>query len=134
MTLPVATALILFSGNSFYFLTECRLLSEVLFLLATQVVKMLLVTFVDNCRSSLEAIPHLFAQLAGTRTRLAIFLMQLLQLMEGTNNIGLVSQLLSSLAELGLQLEILLKVVFTRLAVQLQQIIELFDIQLVVTP
>ena len=57
--------------------------------------------------------PDFLAQLLVDRTCLTIFLMQLLQLMEGTDDVGLVSQLLCGLTQFGLHLQILLEVVFT---------------------
>ena len=60
--------------------------------------------------------------------------MQLLQLMDGADDIGLVGQTLSGFAKLGLQLKVLLEVVLTGLAVQLEQVIELLHVELVVTP
>ena len=60
--------------------------------------------------------------------------MQLLQLMESTDYICLVGQFLSSFTQFGFQLQVLLKVVFTSLAIKLQQVIELLNIQLVVAP
>ena len=89
---------------------------------------------VDNRRSRLEALPDFLAQLLADRTNLTVFLMQLLQLVEGADDILFVGQLLGSLAEFGLQLQILLEVIFTSLAIQLQQVIELLDIQLIVAP
>ena len=132
--LPVATALVLLRSDGFYLLAEFGLLLQVLFLTGTDALEMLLMAFVDDGRSSLEAVPDLFAQVFRHRTYLAILLMQLLQLVEGTDDVVLLGQLLGSLAELCLQLQIFLEVVFTGLAVQFQQVIELLYIQLVVTP
>ena len=60
--------------------------------------------------------------------------MQLLQLVEGADDIRLVGQLLCGLTELSLQLQVLLEVVLAGFTVQFQQVVELLDIQLVVTP
>ena len=95
---------------------------------------MLLVTLVDDSRGSLETVPNLLAQILVDRTDLAVFSMEFLQLVEGTDNIRLVGQTLSGLAEFGLQFEVLLEVVFAGLAVEFQQVVELLHIELVVTP
>ena len=131
---PVAAALVLLGSDSLYLLAERCLLGEVVLLLGTQVFEVLLVALIDDSRRSLEAVPYFLAQLAGYGTSLAILLMQLLQLVEGTDDICLFSQLLCSLAKLGLDFQVLLEVIFTCLAVQLQQVVELLHIQLVVTP
>ena len=95
---------------------------------------MLLVAFVDDGAGGLEACPDLFAELFGDGSRLPVFLVQLLQLVEGADDIRLVGQFLRRLAEAGLLLEVLLEVVFARLPVEVQQVIELLDVELVVPP
>ena len=91
-------------------------------------------TLVHNSRGSLEAGPHLLTKLLGHGAGLAILLMQLLKLVERAYNVFLVSQVLGSLTQLGLYLEVLLEVILACLAVKLQQVIELLHIKLVVAP
>ena len=131
---PVAAVLVFLSSNGLYLLAEGCLTLQVFFLFGAQSLKVLLVALVDYGAGCLEALPDFLAQLLAYRTDLTILLMQLLQLMEGTDNIAFFGQLLSSLAELGLQLQILLEVIFTGLAIQFQQVVELLYIQLIVTP
>ena len=102
MTLPIATAFILLSNDSFNFLAEGCLLGQIVFLLGTKTFKMLLMTLVDNGRGSFETSPNLFAKFLADRTCLAIFLMQLLQLMESADYIGLFGQFLCSFTKLCL--------------------------------
>ena len=102
MTLPIATAFILLSNDSFHFLAEGCLLGQIVFLLGTKTFKMLLMTLVDNGRGSFETSPNLFAKLLADGTCLTVFLMQLLQLMESADYIGLFGQFLCSFTELCL--------------------------------
>ena len=95
---------------------------------------MLLVALVDDGRGSLEACPHLFAQVFRHRADLAILGVELLQLVEGADDVGLLSELLSSFAELCLQFQVLLEVVFAGFVVELQQVVELLNVELVVAP
>ena len=134
MALPVAATLILFGSDGFYFLAEGSLLLKVLLLAGTQILKVLLVTLVDHGAGGLETLPYLFTQFLAHRTHLAILLMQLLQLVEGTDDIFLISQFLGSLTQACLGLQIFLEVQLASLAIQFQQVVELLHIQLVVAP
>ena len=134
MLLPVATAFILLSGNSLNLLTEGCLTGQIVFLLGTHTLEMLLMTLVDDSRSGLKTIPDLLTLLFGNRTDLTILLMQFLQLVECADDILLVSQFLCCLTEGGLQLQILLEIIFTSLTIEAKHIIELLDIELIVTP
>ena len=60
--------------------------------------------------------------------------MQLLQLVEGADDIVLVGQFLGSLTQACLGLEVLLEVQLAGFAIQLQQVVELLHIELVVAP
>ena len=60
--------------------------------------------------------------------------MQFLQLMESTDDIRLLSQFFSSLAQMGLYLKILLEIIFASLDVEFEHIVELLYIQLIVAP
>ncbi len=96
--------------------------------------EVLLVALVDNGRSSLEAGPNLLAQLLGNGANLAVLLVQLLQLVERADDVLLVGKVLGSLAQLGLELEVLLEVVLASLRVELKQVVELLYVQLIVAP
>ncbi len=60
--------------------------------------------------------------------------MELLQLMEGADDIRLIGQFLCCFAETVLDFQVLLEVILAGFAVQLQQIIELLHVQLIVAP
>ena len=60
--------------------------------------------------------------------------MELLQLVESRNSVGLVFQLLDSLAQSRFQFQILLEVVITILVVYFNNVIEAFGIRLVFAP
>ena len=98
------------------------------------VVVVLLMLAVDDGRGCLEASPDGFAQLLGHGACVAVLLVQLLQLVEGRDDVGLVGQALSGFAEAGLELEVLLEVVFAELVVELQQVVELLYVEAVVLP
>ena len=134
MLLPVATTLVLFGSDSLHLLAELRLTGQVLLFFGTDAFEVLLVALVDDGTGCLETIPDFFTLLLGHRTDLTIFLMQFLQLMEGADDIGLVSQFLCSLAETFLLFLVLTEVVFTGFAVQTEHIIELLHVELIVTP
>ena len=134
MTFPITRALVLLGTDSLSLFAERRLTGQIFFLLGTQVLKVLLMALIDDSRSSLEALPYLLTKFTSHRTCLAILLMQLLQLMEGADDIRLVSQFLGSLTETRLGLQVFLEVILTSLTVQLQQVVELFDIQLIAAP
>ena len=95
---------------------------------------MLLVFLVDYCRSGLEACPNLLSQFFCHGASLTILLMQFLQLMEGTDNVALISQFLGSLTKFGLYLKVFLKIILTSLTVKVQQVVELLYIQLIIPP
>ena len=126
--LPVGSALVLSLAELLYLLAESGLASQILLLLSAKVLEVLLVALVDYGRRSLEACPYLLAQFLCDRTYLAILLVQLLQLVERADDVLLVGELLCSLAELGLHLEVLLEVVFASLRVELEQVVELLYI------
>ena len=134
MFFPIGTRLVLLGSNGFHLLAKFSLTLKILLFLGTKTFKMLLMTLVNDGRCSLEALPNLLTQFLANGTNLTIFLMEFLQLMEGADNIFFICQLLSSFTKLGLQLQILLEVILTGLAIQLEQIIELLNIQLIVTP
>ena len=134
MLLPVAAALVLLGSDGLNLLTEFGLASQVLLFLGTDALKVLLVTLVDDGAGCLEAVPDVFALFLGHRTYLAIFLMQLLQLVEGADDVGLVGQLLCGLAKMYLLFLVLAEVVFAGFAVQTEHIVELLDVKLIVTP
>ena len=96
------------------------LLVEVVLLGLFQSFEMLLVAAVYGGRGCLEACPYLVAQLFGYRTRIAEFLVQLLQLVKGGNYIRFVGQLFGGFAKVGLYFEVFLEVVFTEFVVQFQ--------------
>lgn len=60
--------------------------------------------------------------------------MEFLQLVESRDDIFFLVEFLSSLAEFGLCLKILLEVVFTSLVVELQQVVELLYVELIAAP
>ena len=97
MLFPVGTRLILLGSNSLNLFAELRLTLQILLLLGTKTFKVLLMALVNNSAGGFEALPYLFAKFLADRTNLAILLMQLLQLVEGTDNILFVSQFLCSL-------------------------------------
>ena len=134
MAFPVGIALILFLSNSLHLLAEGGLAGEVVFLLRTHIVEVLLVALVDHCRGRLEAVPDFLALLFGHRTRLAVLLMKLLKLMEGTDHVGLVGEFLSLFAEMRFLLQILLEVIFACLTVEVEQVVELLYVELIVAP
>ena len=122
--LPFGSELVLLLVDGFYLLTECSLLLEVFLLLGTQLLEVLLMLLVDNRAGSLEPAPNLLTQLLGYRAYFAILCVEFLQLVESRDDIFFLVEFLSSLAELGLCLKILLEVVFTSLVVELQQVVE----------
>ena len=134
MTLPIARAFVFLGCDGFHLLTECGLAHEIILFLGTQVVEMLLMALVNHRACSLKPNPHLLSQVFSHRTSLAVFLMQFLQLMESTDDIRLLSQFFSSLAQMGLYLKILLEIIFASLNVELEHIVELLYIQLIVAP
>ena len=134
MAFPVASAFVLLRSYGLNALAQGRFLGEVLLFLGADVLEMLLMTLVDDRRRGLEACPYLLSELLGHRTCLAILLMQLLQLVERAYHIGLFGEFLRSLAETRLELEVLLEVVLTRLAIEFQQVVVLLHVQLVVAP
>ena len=89
---------------------------------------MLLVLLVDHGAGILEAGPDRLAQILGYRTDFAVLLMQVLQLVEGRDNVWLFCQFFGSLTQLGLRLQVLLEVVLARLVVELQQVVELLHV------
>ena len=93
-----------------------------------------MVLLVDDSAGSLEASPDALTQVLGYRTDLTIFLVKVLQLVEGGDDIFLVCQFLSSFAEGGLSLQVLLEVVLTSLAVEFQQVVVLLHVELIVAP
>ena len=128
VVLPVGGVLVFLLGDGFHLLAECGLACQVFLFLGAQLFEVLLVALVDYGRRSLEACPYLLAQFLCDRTYLAILLVQLLQLVERADDVLLVGELLCSLAELGLHLEVLLEVVFASLRVELEQVVELLYI------
>ena len=134
MLLPVGSALVFELANLLYLLAESCLACKILLFASTKVLKVLLMTLVDDGRCSLEACPDLLAQLLGNGTSLTILLMKFLQLVECADYIFLIGELLSSLTQLGLYLKILLEIVLASLRVELQQVVILLDIELVVAP
>ena len=113
---------------------ERSLLFEVLLLLSADFLKVLLVLLVDHGACRLETAPDLLAQFLGNRTDFAVLLVQVLQLVEGRDDIRLLVELFSSFAECGLSLEVFLEVIFTCLAVEFQKVVELLHVELVVAP
>ena len=134
MLLPVGSALVFELANLLYLLAESGLACEVFLFTGAKVLKVLLMTLVDDGRCSLEACPDLLAQLLGNGTCLTILLVKFLQLVECADYIFLIGELLSSLTQLGLYLKILLEIVLASLRVELQQVVILLDIELVVAP
>ena len=78
--------------HTFHDFANHRLLVQVILFFFFQFFKMLLMTFVDNRRGSLETAPDFFAQFFGYRTDGTEFLMKLLRLVESRNYVGLFSQ------------------------------------------
>ena len=128
MLLPVGSALVVGLAEFLYLLAEGGLACEVLLLLSAEILEVLLVAFIDYGRCSLEACPYLLAQLLSYRSYLAVLLVQLLKLVESADYVFLVGELLCCLAELCLQLEVLLEVVLASLRVELEQVVELLNI------
>lgn len=60
--------------------------------------------------------------------------MKVLQLMESVYHVRLIGKFLGFLAKLCLGFEILLEVIFTGFAVEVEQVVELLNIELVVAP
>jgi hypothetical protein len=96
--LPVAGTFVFFLCYGLYFFAELCLPGQVFFLLRANVLEVLLVLFVDDSRSCLEAGPDFFAQFLAYRAGLTEFLMQFLQLVESTDDIFFLVELLCSLA------------------------------------
>ena len=134
MALPVGSTLVLFLGNSFHLLAQLGLFLQILLFLGTEILEVLLVALVDDRRGGLETGPYLLAQVSGHRACLAVLLVQFLQLVEGAYHVGFLGQFLSGFADLDLQVEVLLEVVLTGLAVELEQVVELLLIVMVVVP
>ena len=134
MVLPVGGVLVFLLGNGFHLFAECGLACQVFLFLGAQLFEVLLVALVDDGRGSLEACPNLLAQLLGHGAYLAILLVELLQLVESADGIGLVGELLCSFAEQCLLLQVLLEIILAQLAVEVEQVIILLDIELVVAP
>ena len=132
--LPVGGAFVFFLGNGFHLLAEGRFLLQVLLFPGAQVVEVLLVLLVDDGGSGLEACPHLLAQVFGHGACLAEFLVELLQLVEGADDVFLVVELLGGLAETRLYFKVFLEVVFAGFAIELEQVVELLYIELVAAP
>ena len=99
MLLPVATTLILLGSDGLYLLAEGCLAGQILLLFGADAFEVLLVALVDNGGGCLEAVPYLVAQVLADGTDLTVFGMELLQLVEGTDDIGLIGQLLCGFAE-----------------------------------
>ncbi len=93
-----------------------------------------MVFFIDDGRSLLKAIPDNLAVFHGHGTYFAPLLMKLLQLMESRNHIGFLFQAFRRLAQLALQLIILLEVILPELVVDAYQVIKLFHIILIAFP
>ena len=106
------------------FLAQLGLGVGILFLLALAVLKEGLVLLVDRAGSGFEACPQFLAQLLGHGAYLAPVVVELLQFPEGGDNVGLLVQGLGFLAQLLLQLQILLEVVVAQFLVHLQHVIE----------
>lgn len=115
-------------------MAEFGFLYQILLFLSLDGLEVVLMTLVDDSRSIFEAFPYLVAQLLGHGASFAIFLMQLLQLVEGRNNVLHIGQLFSSLAQVRLYFKIFLKVVSAHLVVETQLVVELLRIVLVVFP
>ena len=90
-----------------------------------------LVFLVDYCGGGLEALPDGFAVLLVYGAVLLPLLVQLLELAERLNYVGVLCELLRSLAELLLYLKVLLEVKVAELVVDLYHIVELDYVVLV---
>ena len=132
--IPVGKSLQSFGIDSLNLLAQFGLLLQVLFLTGLTSLEEVLMTLADNGAGFLEAVPNLFAQFLGNRTNFLPFLMQGLQTVDGSHNIGFFCQLLCLFAQQSLCLKVLAEVVFTELDIQLQHIVELLHIELVVLP
>ena len=120
--------------HTFHDFANHRLLVQVILFFFFQFFKMLLMTFVDNRRGSLETAPDFFAQVFGYRTDGTEFLMKLLQLVESRNYVGLFSQFFCSFAQASLLFQVFLEVIFAEFIVQLHHVIEFFGVELVSLP
>ena len=80
MLFPVGEVVVWFFHKSLYSFAECGFLHEVFFFLSPEVVEILLVAFVHDCRSRLKAVPHFLSVFLSHWSSLPVFLMQLLQL------------------------------------------------------
>ena len=110
MLLPVATALVLLCCNGFYFLAEHGLTGQIVLFTGTDAFEMLLMALVNDSGGCLETVPDLFTLLLGHRTDLTVFLVEFLKLVERTNDIFFVGQILCDFTEMRLGFEIFLEV------------------------
>ena len=134
MFLPVGCTFVFFLGNSLHLFAESCLFGKIVFFLCPQLLEVLLMFLVDHSAGCLEAGPYLLSLFLGHRTDFAILLMQLLQLVERTDDVVYLVEFLGSLTEFGLELQVLLEVKLAGFTVEFQQVVELFHIELIVTP
>ena len=90
-----------------------------------------LVFLVDRGGGCLEAVPDALAELLGDGAVLLPLLVEVLQFLEGLDDILLLGQFLGGLAESGLHLEVLLEVEVAQVAVDLDHVVETLDVELV---
>ena len=122
------------SVDGLYLLAESRLACQVLLFPGLEGEEMVLMALVDDRAGCLEAVPDVLTEVLGHGPRLLVFLMKSLELVEGTDDIRFVGQLLGHLAQARLGLQVLPEVIFPHLAVHLQQVVELLHAELVVLP
>ena len=132
--IPLGEGLQVVGVDLLQFLADGSLLGQVLLFLFLALVEILLMAAIDNGGCSLEAVPHLFALVLVNRAYLTELLVQVLQCAGGSNHISHLCQFLRSLAECGLQLQVLLEVVCAELIVEFQCVIERLHAQLIRFP
>ena len=133
-SLPLCSGLDGIQVDSLQLLAKCRLQFEILLFLSADILKVLLMLLVNHGAGSLESAPDLLAQFLGNRTDFTVLLVQVLQLMEGRDDILFLIEFFGSFAERSLCLEVFLEVIFTCLTVELQKVVELLHVELVVLP
>ncbi len=134
VSLPVGGVLVVFFRHGFRLLAQFCLLCEVLLLIGSEFLEVVLVLLVDDGARVLEPCPDVLAHILCHGTNLSILLVQVLQLVESAHHVRLVGQFLSFLTELCLGFEVFLEVIFASLTVEVEQVVELLNVELIVSP
>ena len=120
--------------NVLDFHAEGFLLCQVVFLFGFAGFKVGLVFLADDGAGFLEAVPQFFADFLCHGASLLPFLVQTLQLVDGGYHVFFVLQCFSLFAQTGLHFLVLAEIILAQFVSELEQVIELFCIELVVLP